>query len=168
MADIHQLFDGMIAHANSTDSYKDGPRPQPADFADERLALRFTSRHQDDLKFVDAWGQWLAWDGAKWQFDDTLLVTDHARILVREASAEILAANGTQKLAAIVASAKTISAIERLARADRKHASRTDDWDTDPWLLNTPTGIIDLRSGQARLHDRRDLITKMTAVGPVL
>ena len=66
----------------------------------------------------------------------------------------------------MVASGKTVSAIERLARADRQHASRTDDWDSDPWLLNTPTGTIDLRTGQTRPHDRRDLITKMTAVGP--
>ena len=34
------------------------------------------------------------------------------------------------------------AAIERLARADRQHASQTGDWDRDPWLLNTPTGTI--------------------------
>jgi putative DNA primase/helicase len=166
VADIHQLFGGMIAHGNSTDNGQSGTRPQAANYADESLALRFTSRYRDELKFVDAWGRWLAWDGAKWQFDDTLLVTDHARTVAREASKEILAADGSQKLAAVVASGKTVSAIERLARADREHASRTDDWDRDPWLLNTPTGTVDLRTGQARPHERRDFITKMTAVGP--
>jgi putative DNA primase/helicase len=58
------------------------------------------------------------------------------------------------------------SAIERLARADRQHASQTGDWDRDPWLLNTPTGTIDLKTGQVRPHHRQDLITKMTTVGP--
>jgi hypothetical protein len=38
--------------------------------------------------------------------------------------------------------------------------------DRDPWLLNTPTGTIDLKTGQVRPHHRQDLITKMTTVGP--
>ena len=33
-------------------------------------------------------------------------------------------------------------------------------WDRDPWLLNSPTGTIDLKTGQVRPHQRRDLITK--------
>jgi putative DNA primase/helicase len=128
--------------------------------------MRFTARHQDDLRFVNTWGRWLVWNGTRWQSDETILVTDHVRALVREASEEVLANKGRQGLARSVASAKTISAIERLARADRQHASQTNDWDSDPWLLNTPTGTIDLRTGQTRPHDRKDLITKTTAVGP--
>jgi putative DNA primase/helicase len=164
VADIHQLFDGMIATGHSND--QSGSPARPADYSDEALANRFTARHRDDLRFVQTWGRWLVWDGKRWQRDETLIVTDHARGLVREASSEVLEGNGSQKLAAVVASAKTISAIERLARADRQHASQTGDWDKDPWLLNTPTGTIDLRTGQTRPHDRRDLITKMTTVGP--
>ena len=164
MADIHQLFDGMIATGHSND--QNGSPARPANYSDEALANRFTARHRDDLRFVNTWGRWLVWDGKRWQPDETLIVTDHARGLVRYASGEILESNGSQKLAAVVASAKTVSAIERLARADRQHASQTGDWDRDPWLLNTPTGTIDLRTGQTRPHDRKDLITKTTAVGP--
>jgi len=29
--------------------------------------------------------------------------------------------------------------------------------DADPWLLNTPAGTVDLRTGQVRAHDQRDL-----------
>jgi putative DNA primase/helicase len=160
VADIHQLFDGMIATGHSND--QNGSLARPANYSDEALANRFTARHRDDLRFVNTWGRWLVWDGKRWQPDETLMVTDHAWGLVREASSEVL----SQKLATVVASAKTVSAIERLARADRQHASQTGDWDRDPWLLNTPTGTIDLRTGQTRPHDRRDLITKMTTVGP--
>jgi putative DNA primase/helicase len=87
-------------------------------------------------------------------------------LLVHKASEEILAKIGLQKLATVVASAKTVSAIERLARAHCQHAQRTEDWDRDPWLLNTPTGTVDLKTGQTRPHDRKDLITKTTAAGP--
>jgi putative DNA primase/helicase len=164
VADIHQLFDGMIATGHSND--QNGSPARPANYSDEALANRFTARHRDDLRFVNTWGRWLVWDGKRWQPDETLIVTDHARGLVREASSEVLEGNGSQKLAAVVASARTVSAIERLARADRQHASQTRDWDRDPWLLNTPTGTIDLKTGQVRPHHRQDLITKMTTVGP--
>ena len=36
----------------------------------------------------------------------------------------------------------------------------------DPWLLNTPGGTVDLRTGTCRAHDRRDGFTKQTAVTP--
>ena len=39
------------------------------------------------------------------------------------------------------------TAVETLARSDRRIASTVEQWDADPWLLNTPGGIIDLRTG---------------------
>ncbi|MBN8936800.1 MAG: hypothetical protein J0I13_11085, partial [Rhizobiales bacterium] len=51
-------------------------------------------------------------------------------------------------------------------RADRRHATRTENWDADPWLLNTPAGTVDLRTGKLRPHERTDLVTKITAVAP--
>ena len=64
-----------------------------------------------------------------------------------------------------LASAKTVAAVERLALADRQIAATVDQWDSDPWLLNTPEGVIDLRTGRARPVPS-DFITKETAVGP--
>ena len=61
---------------------------------------------------------------------------------------------------------KDLAAVERLARADRRLAATTDQWDADPWLLNTPDGVIDLRTGNLRPHDPGDYTTKITAVGP--
>jgi putative DNA primase/helicase len=63
-------------------------------------------------------------------------------------------------------SAKTIAAIERLARSDPRLAATVDQWDRDPWLLNTPAGTIELQTGHLREHRREDYITKITAVGP--
>ena len=36
--------------------------------------------------------------------------------------------------------------------------------DAEPWLLNTETGTIDLRTGRLENHDARDLLTKMAPV----
>ena len=41
-----------------------------------------------------------------------------------------------------------------------------DMLDADEFLLNTPSGTIDLRSGETRPHNPKDFITKQTAVAP--
>lgn len=139
---------------------------RPAAYSADALALRFTGRHEHELRFVNLWGRWLIWNGRRWEIDETQRALDLARHVGREASAEIIDAKGPAKLAASVASAKTVAAIERLARADRRHASVTDEWDADPWLLNTPGGTVDLQTGKLRAHARADRISKITAVAP--
>src|SRR6516165_3794893 len=124
----------------------EGARP-PA-FADEALALRFAEQHASGLRYVDVWGRWLTWDGTRWQFDDTLAAYDLVREACRTASAEC----NRESVAAALASAKTVAAVERLARSDRRLAATADQWDVDPWLLNTPLGIVDLRTGKRSVH----------------
>lgn len=136
--------------------------PRPPDFTDESLALRFTDQHAHDLRYVAAWGRWLHWTGTHWQPDDTLQAFDFSRAVCRAAAAECK----KDKLASVIASAKTVAAVERLAKADRRHAAMVDQWDVDPWLLNTPDGVIDLRSGERRAHDPADHLTKVTSVSP--
>jgi putative DNA primase/helicase len=135
---------------------------RPAEYADDALALRFTKLHGDDLRFTAAWGRWSVWDGSVWKPDSTYYVFDLARKVCREQSA----CCGNKHLAARIASAPTIAAVERLARADRRHAATIEQWDADPWLLNTPSGVVDLRTGKLRPAMREDYMTKITAVAP--
>ena len=147
------------------------PRPQivvPADatnedrapaFTDEALALHFAEQHAD-LRYVAAWSRWLVWNGRQWLFDDTLHSFDLARRICREAATEC----NKRRMASALASAKTVAAVERLAKADRRVAATVGQWDTDPWLLNTPAGIVDLRTGNIQSHDPKRYMTKMTAV----
>ena len=65
-----------------------------------------------------------------------------------------------------VASAQVIAAVLKIAQADRSIARTADIWDADPWLLNTPAGMVDLRTGALSPHDRGARCTKITAVGP--
>jgi putative DNA primase/helicase len=134
---------------------------RPPAFSDEALALRFAERHRGDLRYVAAWGKWLSWTGTHWHFDDTLHAFDLARRTCREAASECNA-----KYAKSIASAKTVAAVERLGRADRRIAATTDQWDADPWLLNTPSGILDLKTGRSRPATPDDYQTKITAVAP--
>jgi putative DNA primase/helicase len=104
-------------------------------FSDDALALTFTERHAGELRYVAKWAQWLRWGGASWRPDDTLAVFDRARVICREAA---LSCNTkTKKLEKGLASAKTVAAVERLARADRRLAAAVEQWDAKPWTFNT-------------------------------
>jgi putative DNA primase/helicase len=131
-------------------------------FSDDALALEFTARHAHKLRYVARWGSWFHWDGTRWKSEDTLKAFDLARVVAREAASGCNRPNDHAK----IASAKTVAAIERLARADRMHAATVDEWDSDDWLLNTPGGVVDLRSGGLLPHDPTLYMTKITAVAP--
>ena len=155
-----------------------GPRMQMHDVADEvdpvvssdesvwgtedALALSFTRRYHRDWRYVAGWGKWLVWDGQRWRTEDTLAATD----LIRSVCRQIAVRAENPKVAAKLASASTVGGVERLARADRRHAATTDEWDADPWLLNTPGGVVDLRIGRKRANDRADRMTKITTATP--
>jgi putative DNA primase/helicase len=65
-----------------------------------------------------------------------------------------------------IASAKTRAAVVSLAGEDRRLAATVDQWDANPWLLNTPGGVVDLHTGALRDHRPEDYMTKITAVTP--
>jgi putative DNA primase/helicase len=135
---------------------------RPPAFSDDALALRFAERHANDLRFVAAWNKWLSWTGKRWEFDETLAAFDKSRAICREAAA----ACNKSKIAVALASSKTVAAVDKLAKADRRIAATIDQWDADPWLLNTPDDVVDLRTGRTRTHRADDYMTKITAVGP--
>jgi putative DNA primase/helicase len=135
---------------------------RPPEFSDEALALRFAERHANDLRYVAPWGKWLAWDGMRWRFDNTLHAFDRARFICREAASRA----NDPRVRMAVASAKTVTAVDRLAKSDRRLAATIDQWDVDPWLLNTPAGILDLRTGDMRPASIDDYATKITAITP--
>jgi hypothetical protein len=98
--------------------------------AEDAIALAFADRHAHELRYVNAWGRWLSFDGSRWADDTTLHTFDRVRAICRE-----IAFVG-DKPARAVASAKTVVAVERLARADRRFAAIAEQWDDSGWKLN--------------------------------
>ena len=131
-------------------------------FSEEALALEFAKRHASALRYVAAWNKWLVWDGTCWRVDDKREVFSLARALCREAANAINKKTESKR----IASAKTRAAVVSLAGEDRRLAATADQWDADPWLLNTPGGVVDLHTGRMRAHRTDDYMTKVTAVAP--
>jgi len=147
------MDDNIIRLAELQDSGELSPA------AEESLALAYADRHAHELRYVAAWGRWMRYDGTRWDFDDTLHAFDRARAICREVALEC----GSPKAARAVASAKTVAAVERLAKADRRLAATADQWDTCAWSLQDDCMTIDLHTGIARDSVSTDYITKKAA-----
>ncbi len=146
----------MSATDDLTQTMTDGRVP----FSEDDLANRFSAEHTDDLRYCEAWKRWLVWDQSRWRPDVTVRIFGLAReVCSRQAG---LCNQPSKK----IASAATIAAVERMARSDLRHATTPDQWDADPFLLNTPGGVVDLRTGQMRPNQPDDCMTKQTSVTP--
>jgi putative DNA primase/helicase len=135
---------------------------RPPAFSDESLALIFADQYANKLRYVAKWSRWMIWDGKCWAEDTTLHAFNLARTICRAAASKC----NKGKTATMLASAKTVAAVDRLARADRRLAATVDQWDADPWLLNTPNGTINLQTGGRHQSQATDYITQCTAVAP--
>ena len=54
-----------------------------------------------------------------------------------------------------------LEAAVKLAESERAVSAEIDQFDADPWLLNCANGILDLRSGILRPHNRGDMFTAL-------
>jgi putative DNA primase/helicase len=128
---------------------------------EDSVALAFADRYRDELRFDHHVGKWYVWDGARWRCEDTCLAFFQARELVRE-----LAKGMSDKVRLITSKAAFCGSVERFARADRVFAVTSDVWDRDGYLLGTPAGTVDLRTGALMEAQPDHYITKTTAVAP--
>ena len=132
------------------------------EFSDDSLALHFAAEYERDFRYVAQQGKWFRWDGSRWLIDATLDARDSVRKICRRESAKCNKPGAAKQ----VASRKTASAVEYLAQSDRRLVATVDQWDANPWELNTPAGIVDLRTGEIRKHARLAYMTKITGAAP--
>ena len=130
------------------------------DLTEDGVALAFTVKHKNVLRYCHHTGAWFEWNGSIWRREETKLAFSWARLTCREI------ARTADKHKATLARAATAAAVERFAQSDRAFAVTSEIWDTDPWLLGTPGGTIDLRTGMQQPTRPQDYITKATAVVP--
>jgi putative DNA primase/helicase len=130
-------------------------------------AQRFATRYADRILFTPGKG-WLAFDGQRWKPDSFLQCMEHAKETARLIVEEVqylphdLAKSARRKFADNSLSKASLERMVDLA----KSLVIVDDskLDADPWLFNTKTGTIDLRTGNCEDHDPGDLLTKIAPV----
>lgn len=126
--------------------------PKTAKGTEDRVASEFSARYGDSLKYDHSAEAWYQWTNAHWVKLEMPIAMHMARILARE-----LGGNGKSSF---------VAGAERFAKADPMHAVTADIWDNDPMLLGTPTGTINLRTGQQHRAKPEYMITRMTGCSP--
>jgi len=107
---------------------------KPPEYSDDALAQEFAHRYEDELRYTAPWHKWMIWDGARWKSEGTLAAFDRARGVCR-AAADVSGKTETQREA--LCSAKTVSAVEKMAKADRRLSATVEQWDDDPDKFTT-------------------------------
>lgn len=131
---VRETFDTVTpsARPSSVDEEPSAPDPK-SPLSDIGLSNTFAQQHSRDLRYVATWSQWLMWNGSFWAQETTLHAFDLARSVCAEAASKAKAGQRGR-----IASAKTVAAVERLAKADRRIAATVDQWDQQVWQLTTP------------------------------
>lgn len=163
-------------------------RDDDPDLSHDALALDLGQRSWDtNARYVALWGKWLFWNGTHWQRDETLEHLSRTRSFLRARGEEVQAwaerqvsslertgqAKDAKKVrswardqARVLGSGATVAAVCGLARANDASAVTHEAFDTDRWLVGTPSGTVDLRTGRLRTARRSEMISRRLACAP--
>jgi putative DNA primase/helicase len=128
---------------------------------DQGNAKVFLDRFGHELRRVHAKKCWYEWDGKRWVRDDSgnagafrradKLISDWVASEDRDLSDWGLKCGSTAR----------INALLEFASMSEEVSATPDDLDRDPLVLNTLSGIVDLRTGEVTPHNRLEMCTKM-------
>lgn len=151
--DIYRLFEEQ-QHSRTHNSDVDL-------LTEDWAAQQFAERYAGKLLFCHDTAKWHEWSGASWSPNRAGVAFQWARELARE-----LCQDEAPKTRFIASKTSFAAGVERFCRSDPTFAVTIEGWDADPWLLGTPGGTVDLRTGELRKAKREERITKLTAVAP--
>lgn len=141
-----------------------------ARYSDADMAERLVKRRGSAIRYCEDMGKWLAWDTRRW----ATAGDGRVRHLVAQLCSEVLPD--------VYANAPTPKEAEAMARAMGSNAKKNaiasyaqdmpeiqvevTALDAHPHLLNTPKGVVDLRTGEWLAHNPEFMLTKLTSVAP--
>ncbi|WP_426566402.1 phage/plasmid primase, P4 family [Angustibacter sp. McL0619] len=172
---------GLIApsttatNGNAALAHQPAPQPaqprlrvvQPTTYSetDDGNALRLVDDHGHQLRYCPQRATWLHWDGTRWRWDTEGLATELARTVARNLPADDKAADRHRRN---TLSRRGINAMTALAATDARTVVHLAGLDARPYELNTPAGILDMRTATLRPADPAALHTRSTDVAPDL
>lgn len=131
-------------------------RPEAAD----ALALSQALLSTGELLFAAERKQWLVWDGTRWVFDKLDRPSQAVAKLLNQTTAE-----GAFSDADLAYAKNHLGAV--VATAARLKTVAFEGFDAQPDLYNLQDCTLNLRTLEAKAHDRRDMLTKRVEIGLV-
>ncbi|WP_245959530.1 phage/plasmid primase, P4 family [Neobacillus piezotolerans] len=131
-------------------------------------AERLVFRHGSDIRFNSTFGKWYLWDGKRWNEDKVGRILQLAKETVRAIYDEAAKAEDpdTRKsLAEHAVRSESRARIESMVSlAKTEVPTLPEEMDNDIWLFNCENGVIDLKTGVLKPHDRNLMMTKKSSV----
>lgn len=164
--------DEFEADPNAAPAPPETPKVRNVKHTDEWAAYLILPALRDRLAYVA--GHWYVWQGHVWQRDEE--GTDHELIIREALRREALAleergksapgrqGSGDLAMAKRLQSSAGIKAVTDLLRA--LLAVRMAEFDADPMVLNTPGGVVDLRTGGVSPSDPARRLSRSTRFTP--
>jgi len=141
----------------------------PYDFTELGNADRFIRDQAKDVRYCSKMKTWFYWDGMRWVEDPNETEIVNKAISTVLAIPQEVQTNPAQKKEILVHAQRSqnysrIQATVKLARSYKNIQIDPDRFDADPWLINCPNGVLDLRRGVLMPHDRNYFMTLCTGV----
>ena len=128
---------------------------------DDGNALRLIDDHQHRYRRIADMRKWFVWDGARWAQDhEDRAIREAARNQARTLPQNTKEARAWQNKSM---SAMGISGAVRVAETDPRISIRAAQLDAHPEYINTPSGVVNLRTGEIGPHNPAMLLSRITA-----
>lgn len=136
----------------------------PASYTDAHVAEALAGHLRGRWLYVATSKRWYGWNGTRWAHDNTEQVYEVARrwvIAAVETVTRIGASSDDVKKMATYRNRRKLEDALAVARRIDGIAATIDEFDQDPNLLNTVSGVIDLRTGDVAPHDPAMRLSKL-------
>ncbi len=120
--------------------------------SDHEFARQVVQIAAGQYYYVPDWAHGMAWTGKRWEQDKEDALLQRLVVQVVDGRTET--------------SARRLRDVMSLVKSQQEAHRDPSQWDSDPWLLNTPAGTYDLREGINLGHRPGDLMTRLTARSP--
>jgi P4 family phage/plasmid primase-like protien len=135
-----------------------------SDHSDIAFADAFSYHYGNISRYCCSLG-WLVWDGKKWEAND--LKAQGLEVGFTDIIRGQALRSGDSEYIKFATRMRGFSRVQGVLGIAKSHLEISSDLlDNNPCDLNTPDGIVDLKTGRMRPHDPNAFCTKMTAVSP--
>ncbi|MBB3455210.1 putative DNA primase/helicase [Rhizobium sp. BK313] len=149
-------MDANSKRSNAAATFEDIDTVSQSDVAQTFVDLYFGAFAFDHTR-----GKWYRWTGKLWELDDTKLALHRAVGLSRHYSANL---TGSQRRDC--RKSAFAHGVLAIAAAHPELAVTASRWNPNPFLLGTPDGTVDLRTGTIMPPSPSDFIARAVAVVP--
>lgn len=138
------------------------------EFTDAANGERLVALFGDDFRYVSELKSWAHWNGHRWEISQT--IEGRIRQYAKESAMELQRKAGVcpepdrakKMLNWAVQSQNSGKLDNAMKEAQSLCMISVLEFDTHPWLLNCPNGIVNLRTGELMKHDKSLLLSQVT------